>query len=116
MVPTAFVTGTIVTNRPWRMDDVARNVLTATLIDGSQHDLLLRDCCLSLLHRTAPFLNLQRSHVTSRNYQPVPVVMALEMPYVLLILDGVGLDQITHWRKIERKLPAGAPHLVSLGF
>ena len=34
---------------------------------------------LSLLHGTAPLISLQRSRVIPKDYQLVPVVMALEM-------------------------------------
>jgi hypothetical protein len=43
-------------------------------------DLLLRAYRLSLLHGTAPLLSLQRSRVIPKDYQLVPVVMALEIP------------------------------------
>jgi hypothetical protein len=48
----------------------------------SSQDLRLRAYRLSLLHGTAPMLSLQRSRVIPKDYQLVPVVMALEMPRV----------------------------------
>ena len=45
-------------------------------------DLLLRAYRLSLLHGTAPLISLQRSRVIPKDYQLVPVVMALETPRV----------------------------------
>jgi superfamily II DNA or RNA helicase len=58
-------------------------------------DLLLRAHRLSVLHGTAPLLSLQRSRVIPKDYQLVPVVMALEMGerVRMLIADDVGLGK-----------------------
>jgi superfamily II DNA or RNA helicase len=65
----------------------------------SAQDLLLRAYRLSLLHGTAPLISLQRSRVIPKDYQLVPVVMALEMPRLgeprvrMLVADDVGLGK-----------------------
>lgn len=58
-------------------------------------DLLLRAHRLSMLHGTAPLLSLQRSRVIPKNFQLVPVVMALEMKkrVRMLLADDVGLGK-----------------------
>ena len=58
-------------------------------------DLLQRAYRLSMLHGTAPLLSLQRSRVVPKDYQLVPVVMALEMQnrVRMLIADDVGLGK-----------------------
>jgi SNF2 family DNA or RNA helicase len=58
-------------------------------------DLLLRAHRLSMLHGTAPLLSLQRSRVIPKNFQLVPVVMALEMRerVRMLLADDVGLGK-----------------------
>ena len=57
-------------------------------------DLLLRAYRLSLLHGTAPLISLQRSRVIPKDYQLMPVVMALETSHVrILIADDAGLSK-----------------------
>jgi hypothetical protein len=56
----------------------------ATHIDSYQsQDLLLAAVRLALIHGAAPLVSLQRSRVIPKDYQMVPVVMALRQPRVL---------------------------------
>ena len=57
-------------------------------------DPLLRAYPSGLLHGTAPLLSLERSRVIPKDFQLVPVVMALEIPRVrMLIADDVELGR-----------------------
>jgi hypothetical protein len=60
----------------------------------SSQDLLLRAYHLSLLHGMAPMLSLQRSRVIPKDYQLVPVVIALEMPRVRMLITDGGPHQV----------------------
>ena len=81
------------------MEEVRRGELDwpsqETVGTPQAQDLLLRAHRLSMLHGTAPLLSLQRSRVIPKNYQLVPVVMALEMQrrVRMLIADDVGLGK-----------------------
>ena len=81
------------------VEDVTRSQLdwpSRELIGTPQaQDLLLRAHRLSMLHGTAPLLSLQRSRVIPKNFQLVPVVMALEMQerVRMLLADDVGLGK-----------------------
>ena len=69
-------------------------------------DLLLRAYRLSLLHGTAPLLSLQRSRVIPKDFQLIPVVMALETPRLrLLIADDVGTRHVAAALRLGRGTP-----------
>ena len=109
-------------SRLWRVDAQDGDVLFAASIEGGERfrfyipfeqiqpsrldppspevvghiqsqDLLLRAYRLSLLHGTAPLISLQRSRVIPKDYQLVPVVMALELPRVRMLLADVRSTQ-----------------------
>lgn len=81
------------------LEDIERGKLDwpsrETIGSPAAQDLLLRAHRLSMLHGTAPLLSLQRSRVIPKNFQLVPVVMALEMRkrVRMLIADDVGLGK-----------------------
>jgi superfamily II DNA or RNA helicase len=81
------------------VENVARSQLdwpsTERIGTPQAQDLLLRAHRLSMLHGTAPLLSLQRSRVIPKNFQLVPVVMALEMKerVRMLLADDVGLGK-----------------------
>jgi len=78
--------------RPGRLDPPSPDIVG----HPSAQDLLLRAYRLSLLHGTAPLISLQRSRVIPKDYQLVPVVMALETPRVRMLIGSPLDGEATH--------------------